>query len=327
MEGEGCWNGEGKGGLEAQQRDGNWNVVGTRSRIWREGRGLAGRDWRSDGGGAGRVVCSSLVMRPQRVASVAKQQLCRRLHIPRFWRQGHYYCILGRERGEGSYCSFTRAHTHTHAHTLHHSWAVLSTRLPKQKPPHPPSETSHIRGVHACAEWRRHSLCRSPWHTVCLFCGCIRDWRRAPRRTRAPTVEPSVWTFLGSACTGVERQETGWANASVRTTRKKDFKYVGRNSKTVHIRTVLKYGHAMQLFRVQMWSWSQDYRRNGKGPKARVYAHTHTNGHTPFRKWSFESRVFTWRVTLKTDTSRFSHLIGHDGVLRVVGLRRGQQSL
>lgn len=26
--------------------------------------------------------------------SVAEEQLCRRLHIPGFWRQGRYYCIL-----------------------------------------------------------------------------------------------------------------------------------------------------------------------------------------------------------------------------------------
>lgn len=41
-------------------------------------------------------IVSDKVLWPLGSDSVAEQQFCRRLHVPRFRRQRHYYCVLQR---------------------------------------------------------------------------------------------------------------------------------------------------------------------------------------------------------------------------------------
>ena len=92
--------------------------------------------------------------------SVTEQELCRRLHIPGFRRQRHYYCILGRK-----------------TKPIQKSFCFILQQYNAQK-----------GRIHAEGDL----LFQSPWHRVCLFCVCTPDWRRERLHRHETRASPSV---------------------------------------------------------------------------------------------------------------------------------------
>lgn len=62
--------------------------------------------------------------------------------------------------------------------------------------------------LHMYKGGERRLLFRSPWHRVCLFCVCTRDWKQERLHKHETRASPSVWTSLGSACTVRRRTQT-----------------------------------------------------------------------------------------------------------------------